>query len=105
MDEVVADVTDDKEEESSEDDDSEESSADWAKSRKISLSPVSQKRDPAKRCSFVPAVSERSLRSSKRNGWSRAYRKPGILVLPRASRAEGGKGDRYLMWYISVVCN
>ncbi len=38
----------------------------------ISRSPASQKRDPAKRCSFVPAVSERSLRSSKRNGWSRA---------------------------------
>ncbi len=32
----------------------------------ISLSPASQKRDPAKPCSFVPAVSERSLRSSKK---------------------------------------
>ena len=34
---------------------------------------MSQKRDHAKRCSFVLAVSERSLRSSKINGWSWAY--------------------------------
>ena len=54
------------------------------------------------KCGNVPNTEGRNgaILGRAKNGISRGVqqcRKPVILVLPRASRAEGGKGDRYLI--------
>ena len=54
------------------------------------------------KCGNVPNTEGRNgaILGRAKNGISRGVqqcRKPVVLVLPRASRAEGGMGDRYLM--------